>query len=241
MRGRQRKPARRRSRKGRRGRGAAQDHEETSIQLSPPQPRGDLPRRPKRTYVTSSVSRPLPTSEFCFRQIVDVNYITSSNAAGVGGIYSFTLGALDGVTTLGSLFDQYMIAAVTMHVVPTANAVQVLQPGATNMQPLYLAVDYDGGTTPTSQAFMRQYDSCIELAPGESCERTIRPRVEFASIIGGVNTNVGSISAPWCDCAVTTLKHFGFVFFTPQAIAAQTTLQQWEVFFEYFVVFRSVR
>lgn len=212
------------------------------MMLAPPQPRGDVPREPKRTWSTISCKVPRETGVFTIRQIVEKGYLTASNSAAVVATYPFAFGDLDAVSSLGSLFDQYRIDAVTIHVVPTNNALQVATPSATQFQPLYIVIDYDDGNNPTSQAYMRQYDSCIEMSPGESCKRTICPRLEAASIVPGpTTTNVISLSAPWMDCSNTTAKHYGFKILIPQSIAAQTLLQQWNVFFEYHMSFRSVR
>lgn len=212
-----------------------------SESLAPPQPRGDVPRAPRRTWDTQSCRVPRETSSYTFRQIYENGYLTASNTATVTAQYNFQFGNLDNVASLGALFDQYRFDAVTIHVVPTQNALQVADPTATNYQPLYIVVDYDDNVALGSQSAARQYDSCIELSPGESCKRTICPRVDVASVISGTPTSAVTLSAPWVDVAVTTLPHYGFKVLIPQAHASQTLLQQWNVFFEYHVTMRSVR
>jgi hypothetical protein len=220
-----------------RGQGAG-----ATSQLLPPEPRGDVPREPKRTYTTLSVRHPRVTNQFNVRQIVDKGYITCSNAGQVNAQLNFTFGDMDNVSSFGALFDQYRFDAVTLHIVPNSNATQVTTPATTAFQPLYVVIDYDDGIALPSQAVARQYTTCIELSPGESCKRTIQPRIETAMVLAGpVTSNVASVGGQWLDCAITTVPHRGFKILVPQAVAAQTILQQWNIYLEYWVSFRTVR
>lgn len=202
--------------------------------------RGDIPREPKRTYKTSSVRVPRVTQTYTFRQIVDKTTIEQSTT-GFGFSFNFTFGDLDGVTSLGSLFDQYRLDAVTLHIVPDQNALQVPTQSSTSFNPLYVVIDYDDSTNPTSAAYCRQYNNCIELMPGESLSRTIAPVVELATVISGTATNSTQVRPQWQDCAITTLSHRGIKIWCPAATASQTLLQTWTVYAEYFVSMRNVR
>lgn len=201
---------------------------------------GDIPRVPKRSYKTSSVRVPRVSSSYTFRQIVDKTQIQQSSTA-FGFSFGFTFGDLDGVSSLGSLFDQYRLDAIKLHIVPDQTALQVATLSTTQFNPLYCVIDYDDGNVPTSAGYCRQYNNCIELMPGESLERTIAPRVELSSVIGGTATNTAVIGPQWQDCSVTNLVHRGIKIWVPASVASQTVLQTWSVYAEYFVTMRNVR
>jgi len=178
---------------------------------------------------------------FTFRQVMDHNYLVSSNAGITTKQINYQFTNLDNKVSLGALFDQYRFVAARIHVVPNANAVGVTTAGTVDYQPVYSVVDYDDSIAPASQAAMRAYDTCIELSPGESCMRTIEPRADVASVIAVAAVSTTTVPSPWVDVAVTTLPHYGFKLLTPQADVAQTSLQTWNVWSEVWVQCRSVR
>lgn len=205
------------------------------------EPIGDIPRTVKRTYSTISCPRPRAGGNYIFRQIIDGAQI-QANPTGFGFAYSWKVSQLDGISSMGSLFDQYRILAVDFHIVPDQNALQVATLSTNQWVPLYCVIDYDDSTVPTSAAYTRQYNNCIELQPGESLQRRFQPRAE-AAVIDSTSTTVNALSIgdTWMDIAQTNVPFRGIKIWSPSTVAGQTSLQSWSVFTEVFVELRAVR
>lgn len=182
----------------------------------------------------------MTTQLCCFRQLVDYTDLTSSSSANVSVAYNFTLAGLDFSANFANIWDQYRIDAIRFHVVPTSNAVQVVTQSTTNMVQLYCVIDYDDATALSNAPAARGFDNCIELQPGESCERLFQPRAALAAYAGAFN-NYANVGGMWFDSASTGVQHYGLKLFVPQSDAGQTLLQVWRVFAEFYVSFRTVR
>jgi len=205
------------------------------------EPIGDIPKNVRRTYTTVSCPRPLAGGNYIYRQILDGTTITAQNP-GFGFAYNWKIANLDAIGSLGALFDQYRFLAVDIHIVPDQNALQVATLSTTTWVPLYCVIDYDDSTVPTSAAYTRQYNNCIELQPGESLQRRLQPRAE-AAVIDSTATTVSALSIgdTWMDVAQTNVVFRGVKVWIPACVASQTAVQTWSVFTEAFVEFRSVR
>jgi len=154
--------------------------------------------------------------------------------------YNFQLANLDGYTNFTSLFDQYMLDAVRVSIVPNNNAINLQVNTTVNLVPLYCVVDYDDASVPTSIAQMREYDNCIICEPGESIIRTFSPRLAAAAYSGAF-TSFLNLGPQWIDAASPTVAHYGLKIFIPGVASGQTQLQTWDVQFEYYYSFRSLR
>jgi hypothetical protein len=205
-----------------------------------PDPRGDIPHTPKRTYVTSSIRVPKTTQLCTFRQLVDFTDIVESNTGSVAHSYYFDLASLDFSSNFANVWDQYRITAVKFSIVPVSNAIQVPTQGTTNFVQLYCVIDYDDATNLSNAPAARGYDNCIELQPGESLERTFAPRAALAAYAGAFN-NYANVAEMWIDTVSTGTQHYGIKTFVPGGDASQTLLQTWRVFAEIYISFRSVR
>lgn len=204
-----------------------------------PDVRGDIPPAPHRTYRTSSVRSPALTMQYTCRQLtnseISATPVTNSTAQ-----YNFQLSNLDGVSNFSALFDQYMLQAVRVSIVPNNNAVGLVTNTTVNLVPLYCVLDYDDATAPTSIAQMREYDNCIICEPGESIIRTFSPRLAAAAY-SGTFTSFMNLGPQWIDMASPSVAHYGMKIFIPGVATGQTILQTWDVQFEYFFSFRSLR
>lgn len=144
------------------------------------------------------------------------------------------MNGIDNVSYFASLFDQFRIDCVVVHIIPSQNALQVPTQTTTEWANLYCVIDYDDATTLSSTAAYREYDNCVILAPGESCRRTFQPRVALSAYAGsfGSYVNVGGV---WIDTASTTVQHFGLKIGVPPVDTSQTLLQEWKIEIEYFI------
>jgi hypothetical protein len=226
---RRRHPRRRSSRNGYGGQGAHL-----------PDPRGDIPRTPKRTYITKSCMMPRTHSSYCTRQLRDISDVVASNTSNVSVSYAFCLNDLDQSSAFISLFDQYRIDALKFSIVPTANSYQATDLTNTRFSQMYIVVDYDDAVNLASPGAARSYDNCIELQPGESLERTFQPRAAIAAYAGAFN-NYANFGGLWIDTSSSGALHYGLKLIINQAVSGQTILQSWRISVEYFITFRSIK
>jgi len=154
--------------------------------------------------------------------------------------FVFQLSNLDGYTNFTSLFDQYLLQAVRVSIVPNNNAIGLQTNTTTNLVPLYCVLDYDDNTALASIAAAREYDNCIICEPGESLIRTFSPRIATAAYSGAF-TSFANMGPQWIDAASTSVAHYGMKIFIPGVATSQTQTQTWDVQFEYFFSFRSLR
>jgi len=173
------------------------------------------------------------------RQVVNTKVLTQTATAQFVA-YSFQLSDLDNSADLSQLFDQYKIEAVGVSIRPVNNAIGLFTNSTTSMSDFYCVIDYDDNNALTSTAQARQYDNCMTLMPAESGYRMFKPRVAAALYQGGF-TGYGNLKDQWIDLASNSVNHYGIKIAIGGGTVGQTTLQVWELEFEYFVSFRSVR
>jgi len=195
---------------------------------------GDIPKPIKRTYNTASCPTPRMSDVCVLRGSQDV-VIAATPTASAAASYNITL-ANSGVVVSG--FDQYRIVACRLTIAPQNNAVGMVTTSTTSLVPLYCVLDYDDSTNLTTASQAKGYNNCISLFPGESCQRTFRPRAAVSAYTGAFG-GFANISAPWCDFASSTIQHYGVKVFIPGAAAAQTLLQTWDVSIETWVELRN--
>jgi hypothetical protein len=203
--------------------------------------RGDVPRSAKRTYETVSCPRPITNQVYTTRQISDGSEILASSSARSDTSYYFGLNGIDNVTNFTNLFDQYRIDCVVVHIVPSNNAIQVPTQSTTEFVNLYAVIDYDDATVLSATYSYREYDNCIELAPGESCKRTFQPRAAVSAFSGGAFGAYSNIGGMWLDTASPAVQHYGLKIGVPPCDSSQTILQSWKLIYEYYISFRALR
>jgi len=206
---------------------------------SPGQGGGDIPPCLRSDVVTQSVRLPPATSRLTFHQHAPLTTVTASATAGVGGVITFALNGLEGASTLTTLFDFYRIAAIRVGIRPQNNAINVVDPTTTKLVEFYNVIDYNDGTTPGGAAIMREYDNCVVLTPGLSCERTFLPRMA-APVRSAAGTDYMSVVPQWLNTGSDDVLHYGLKYYVPQVAVAQTTLQTWQLDVEYWVEFSNV-
>lgn len=206
---------------------------------NPPATTGDIPRRPKATYMTLSHPVPRTTRQMTVRQELGPNVLTAAAGSAVTGTYNFQLSQLDQVAAFQALFDVYRIDAIRIRIAPQQNALGLTTNSTTTLVELYNVVDYDDNTALATVAKAREYENCIILAPGESCERTFQPRAAIAAYQGAL-TAFGNVGGMWIDQSYPNVQHYGLKVIIPAATVAQTQLQSWDIFFEMYVSFKEV-
>lgn len=204
-----------------------------------PDPRGDVPHQPKRTYTTISRSLPPTTVQYTCRQMESSSF-TATPTTAITNTYYFTQGGLDGASNFSAMFDQYRLDAIRFSIIPQNNAINVQAAATVALAPVYCVIDYDDASALGSIAAARQYDNCIQLEPGESLSRTFQPRLALAAYSGSF-ASYGNMGPTWIDLASPNVQHYGIKVYVPGVDAAQTILQVWDVQIEYWFSYRSLR
>lgn len=184
--------------------------------------------------VTLSCRIPRVTESTTIRCVAN-STITASASANVAGSYNFQLG-LANVGT--GFYDLYRIEAVRVNIRPKNNAIGLFTNSTTSVVTLYNVIDYDDSANLGSVADAEAYSTCLALAPGQSCSRGFKPRIAMAAY-NGAFTGYANMSPQWIDAAYQNVEHYGLKYFIPQATAAQTQLQEWDVSVDYYVSFRK--
>lgn len=195
---------------------------------------GDIPPAAIRTYRTASCVLPKVT-ERCVVRAQETGTLTASAAGNVTAQYNWQVGnAHIGV----GFWDQYKIDAVRITIAAQNNAIGLVTNTTTTLVPLYCVIDYDDSTALGSTGAAMAYSNCIALNPGESLERTFKPRMAVAAYAGAF-TSYANLPDQWIDAASPNVQHYGVKVFIPAVTVAQTLLQSWDVTLEYFVSFRK--
>jgi hypothetical protein len=198
----------------------------------------DDPRAPRRTYNTASVIFPRSPKSWRFIQLddtTDVTPISGSNAATVAGSYFFILTNLSNYSSFAAIFDQYMVQAISVEIVPRFNAIAA---STTSNSPMRVVIDYDDATVLASASAAEQYASCTTIEAHESCHRTFRPHLAVAAYSGAF-TSYKNEPAGWIDIASATVQHYGLKWFVP--ISPTTTVPVWDLKVKISICFRTVR
>ncbi len=200
-------------------------------------PRKNRPRTQRvgpRNFLRSVDSRP-----YMFYKCVDKGLLTSTT--GAEGLYGFSgsLSDLSEVASYTSVFDQYRITQLILHILP---AVQ-LSTTASASPPysyLYVVTDYDDKTPLASASLALNYQNISIVGPGRGHQRTIRPHVNiYAADDPNTAQPAQSLTSPWLDCAQTNTAHYGFKCSVLQQTS--TNIASWRVWIHYSVEFRMVR
>jgi len=187
----------------------------------------DDPPAAQSTYVTHSCLLPR-VSDSCLVKGTQTASFTAQPVASSAPTFYFTL---SNASVTSGFWDQYRLDAVRIRVAPTQNAIQVVTNSTTTFTEIAVVIDYDDSTALTSLAAATAYSNCIILNPGESCERTFKPRMAVSAYSGAFG-GFANVADMWVDAASNTVQHYGLKCFVPGVTAAQTQLQAWNVTIE---------
>lgn len=192
----------------------------------------DVPVMPKRTFTTISCPVPRVHDNCSVRCVVNAT-VTATAATAATPTYYFTLAQT--YTAMTSVFDKYLIEAIRFTITPQQNACGTLGLGLTD---LYCIIDYDDANALTLST-MSKNANVIKLSPGESLQRTFRPKVAVA-VYNGAFSGFAQPGEMWIDCASTSVEHYGVkLYIPPTNNAGQTAFQIWDVQMEYYVKFKN--
>jgi hypothetical protein len=154
------------------------------------------------------------------------------------GVVLYQLSFLDQSSSFEAVFDQYRIDEIEVTFRPMFNSNFLAAPSAQIIPMLYVAVDYDDATAPTTLAYLREYSNCT-MSQYETVVRRWVPHVAVAAYNGAFG-GYRNETAPWIDCASDTVQHYGIKFGCDAGVNAQTLLQVWTITARLRVSFRNV-
>lgn len=155
--------------------------------------------------------------------------------------FNFQLAFIDQSSTYTALFDQYKIEHVELTFSPMFRANSLSNVTTAAIVPLiYVALDYDDGSTPSSLTTLREYQNLVVRSDEKSFSVTLNPHIAM-SAYNGAFAGYANVVAPWLDCSTTNIQHYGVKVGIDAALTGQTVFQAWNVTTRYHLAFRNVR
>jgi hypothetical protein len=198
---------------------------------------GDTPKPQRCDVVTISCPVPSVGGVYTGRYIQQAS-ILGSNTTPSQLTVAFTLSNADPGNQFAGAFDQYRYNAVRMTIRPLQNAVGLTDITANTMVDLYSCIDYDDDTAIGSLGAMLQKENVAITAPGDSIQRTFRPRMAIAAYQGSF-AGYANMPPEWIDTTSNGVRHYGVKFWVPTAHASQVMLQSWDIIIEHYISFRQ--
>lgn len=105
---------------------------------------------------------------------------------------------------------------------------------------IYVAIDQDDTTLPTTMLSLQEYQS-VQSHLWEEFTISLTPRISAALYTGAAFNGFGNPGPMWIDCGSNNVPHMGLKIGIQAGSAAQTRLQQWYVTTTVHIDFRAVR
>jgi hypothetical protein len=199
----------------------------------------DTPAMKMRDQNTRSTTLPRLSTSFTVRQIAPTTVYTAT-AANQFPVKYFKAADLDNFGDLGTVFDQFKIEAIRM-TIKSLNGPAGLYTNATQTLVDFMSViDYNDVGAFGAVQDARQCQTCMTLTPGESGTRVFKPKAAIA-VFNGAFTGYAQAPGGWIDMSSGNVQYYGVKIVIPASGAGQTEYQQWEVEYEYYVTFRTIR
>jgi hypothetical protein len=131
------------------------------------------------------------------------NVVTTSTSVNTYGAITFAASALDQVTSLAAVFDQYRIDEIEVWIEDVNVAVQNM------VGSKYCSVlDFDDANNLTTFAQAQDYQNCVETNIQQGHYRRFKPHCAVAAYGSSFNQFENQVS-PWIDYASTAVSHYG--------------------------------
>lgn len=172
-----------------------------------------------------------------YSSTVDGGYVLNTSGAFGGIALQFRAFDLDNWASFAALFDQYKLERVKIHLLPTYTEITDTAVTPVGNTPyIQYAPDYDDLVAPTSEAYLRQYNTCKEVQVVKPIKITIIPRVETTAVSSSGIVASGNTRL-WLDTSTSKIFHYGLKM---GFLSAQYAVQM-KIYAEYFIAFRNVR
>lgn len=126
-----------------------------------------------------------------------------------------------------------------MSVKPQNPAINVVDPASIKLVNMYWVIDYNDAVPPAVASDMTVYENCMILSPGESGQRTFKPKAKVV-VDSAAGTDYMSVEPGWMPTTSDDVLHYGAKLLAPVVNGAQTVLQTWTVTIEYYIAFKKV-
>lgn len=159
--------------------------------------------------------------------------ITSSTTVPVLYATYFAVSAIDQISSLAAVFDQYRILTIEWWTQPrnSESFGAGVNPGI-----FATAVDYDDANSPAAAPEIYDYENAL-IGNGTSVHYHRWHPHAATAMYAGAFTSYGNVTSPWIDMASTTVQHYGIkASWTPTDVAFVM-----DVVVRYHVQFRNVR
>jgi len=170
---------------------------------------------------------------------VDKGAVTSTSTA--SGLYGFVfqLSEIPDYTSFTNIFDQFKLDLVEVSIRPLTLP---SAPGtAIAYADMWLAVDYDDGSSPASVAVVQNYSNSIIVSPGKIANIKLHPTVNTVVNNNFTSTlaNSGGVQRIWINTLNSDMAWNGIKIAVTQSTS--TNLTAWRVLCRYHLSFRSSR
>lgn len=140
----------------------------------------------------------------------------------------FTIGDVQNISGLSSLFDSYRIKKAEVEFLPAqnvmGNATLNGTPAGLLTQELITVLDYDDATLPASQSELEQYESYFRTPAYRYHKRTLTPACAMAVYkTSGLQIGYSQKKWQWLDFAQTDVELYGVHGCIPKATTATNT------------------
>jgi len=156
------------------------------------------------------------------------------------GSYGFTISELDQFSSFSAIWDQYRITKIDVTFSPMYRGTPIQATNNVVIPYIYVAVDYDDVSTPSSIATLREYQNCIVRNDEKSFTVSFKPSVALAAYSGSF-TSYANVSEQWLDMASSGVVHYGIKYAVDPGWSGQTNFQSWNVNYRFWVEFKNVR
>jgi hypothetical protein len=171
--------------------------------------------------------------------------ITQNGVTAVLGQIAFLFNDLPQFSSFSALFDQYRFERVHLRIKPYNEAINLITIGTVNqaLPSLFIVVDRDDGSAPTSIQSLQEYDNCQVITGSQAYDCILTPSLTPAVYSSGAFTGyeVADSTQHWVDIASTQVPFYGLKFGVTPLNTSTTAVWQWSVEAWFEVSFKNVR
>jgi hypothetical protein len=143
-----------------------------------------------------------------------------------------------------SVFDQYRVDKLHFRITPQVNTISPTTASPNAVVPrLFVVVDRDDATVPTTLSQLREYDNCLDILPYQGLsvefEPSCTPAVYSNSAFSGYE--VAPSGDHWIDAASGAVPFYGLKFGCDPTTTGATAAYNWYVDCYAYVSFKNTR
>lgn len=152
---------------------------------------------------------------------------------------NFRLDNIPNVGEFTGLYDQYMIKAVKVTMIPRVTEAPVGS-SVNTLANMWSVIDYDDSSAPANIDTMLQYQNVKHTQMNRTHTRYIKPCVADEYFATGVLTTYGARRNVWLDCSNSGVEHYGLKIYL-DALPLTAVPIQYDVITKFYLAFKNVR